>query len=332
MDALTMNKFIIFFFYTLFFIDVFASPTLTTAHPSFRQVKINGFTRARHDMVLSTEVSGKVAQLFADIGDTIPSDLKVACLDDTFVKIDIKTTRNLIVQHQIDIDYFQKQVDRYQKLLNKNSVAISQLDDFERQLGLSKAAKRQQQIQYERLKEKSQRHCILGSPDWRVMERYVELGQWIDVGTPVIKLGDYTQLSVPISISEQELISLSKESSKNLTVWLPDFNRRVPADIEYISPTFDEKTRKTLVNLLLKKDLPEHRGGLQVQLKLNIPDKTNTYLISEKAIQKRFEQIWVVRKNDQSIKVDLLGNAENGRVHIASPEIKPGDQFQILQP
>lgn len=302
-----------------------------TVQPSYRQVTVTGFSRARQSMVLSTEVAGKVERVFADVGDIIPKHGKVACFDDTFVKIDINSVESEIGQYQNDILYFKKQVVRYRALVGKNSAAVSQLDDWQRQLGNAQRLVQQKKFEKQRQQEKRKRHCIKSPAGWYVTQRYVEPGQWLVVGSQVAKVGNYTKLLVPLALSVNELKILEK-NQHSLFVSLSEYGQQVPATIERISPAFDEKSRKVQVDLLLEKNLPVYRGGLRVEVKLNLPDPSGTFLILAKALDKRFEEVWLERKNGQPLRVELLGYADNGQVRITSPEINIGDQFKILKP
>ncbi len=323
------NIFIIIFL--IISVPAHAENTWTTVQPSYRQVVVTGFSRARHSMVLSTEVDGKVERVFADVGDIIPKHGKVTCLDDTFVKIDINLAKSEIAQYQNDIHYFEKQVERYRDLVGKNSAAVSQLDDWQRQLANAQRREQQKKLDKQRQQEKRKRHCIKSPAGWYVINRYVEPGQWLVIGSQVAKVGNYTKLLVPLALSVNEL-KILENNQHNLIVSLPEYGQQVPATIERISPAFDEKSRKVQVDLLLEKNLPVNRGGLRVEVKLNLPDPSGTFSILAGALDKRFEEVWLERKNGEPLRVELLGYADNGQVRIASPEIKIGDQFKILKP
>jgi len=318
-------------FYLIFFsITSVAEDTWVSVQPSYREVSFIGFSRARHDMVLSTEVAGKVKSIYVDVGDTIPKSGRVSCLDNTFTKLDINSTTNDIKQAQIDITYYKKQVKRYQDLVKKKSVSVSQLDDMQRELSTAENMAQSKQILIDRQQETLERHCIKAPWGWSVDERYVEEGQWIDIGNQVVKVGNYTSLLVPFALSVNELNAL-KKNKKDLSVWLPDYKQKIPAKIERISPAFDETSRKIKVDLLLKKNLPVQRGGLRVELKLKIPDSSGVFLIPLKTLDKKFEEVWVERKKGGSLRVELLGNANNEQVRINSAELKAGDQLKILR-
>lgn len=315
----------------------FASWTLhaedqwSTAEPSHKLVTITGFSRARHTMELSTEVTGKMQQIYADVGDVLPEPGNIACLDKTFINIDIAAAKNDMAQHQVDKLFYKKQVDRYLALVDKNSAAVSQLDDFQRQLGNSKRFERSKKIQLQRLQEKRLRHCIAAPIGWSVIKRYVEPGQWLDIGNKIAKVGDYTRLLVPLALSLHELNTL-RDLQDDITVMLPEYNQAVPAVIERISPAFDERSRKIQVDLLIREQLPTYRGGMRVELKLKIPDRGPVFLVAEQTLDKRFEEIWLHRQDGKSLSVKLLSHEKNGKARVLSEQIKAGDRFKILQP
>jgi len=119
---------------------------------------------------------------------------------------------------------------------------------------------------------------------------------------------------------------------QNLTVWLPEYKQHVPASIERISPAFDDKSRKIQVDLLLEKNLPIYRGGVRVNLSLQLPEPDNIFLIDEKALDNRFEESWLTKKEGKSLRVKYLGRTENNQIRVQSPLLKAGDQFKITHP
>lgn len=312
-------------------VPLFAETEWVTLQPSVRKMTISGFTRARSTMQISTEVAGKIKRVYADVGDAIPAKGKFACLYNTFVKIDIDSAQNDMAQHEIDISFFKKQVYRHQKLVATNSAAISLLDELKRDLGNAQRGLEKERLRKRRLQELLKRYCLYAPAGWQVIERYVEPGQWIDVGTHVTKVGDYSKLLVPLALSKQELAAL-KAAEKDLQVYLSELDQTIPASIELISPAFDEQSHKIRVDLQLEKDLPVNRGGLRVELALDLPDKFAAFLIPKKALNERFEEVWLQRKDGKDIRVTLLDYQGNGLARITSPEIKEGDQFKVLHP
>ncbi len=327
---LSLKNFMLFCLLQTLSLSVIAESNWLTAKAATRSVTITGFSRARFSMVLSTEVAGKTQQVFADVGDVIIDKGVFACLDETFVKLDIRSAQNDVAQHQVDIDFYRKQVSRYKKMVAKNSAAVSLFDDFERKLNNSKRLLQSNKIRQQRLQESQRRYCIYAPVGWRVIKRYVEPKQWLDVGKPVVMVGDYSRLLVPLALSLSELNAL-RQQAKGLQVYLPEYDVYIPATIERVSPEFDENSRKIQVDLQLQDNLPEHRGGIRVECVLQLADEAHTFLIAQQALDKRFEETWLQPKSGEMIRVQLLGYSANGLARIRSTEIKAGQQFKALK-
>jgi len=304
--------------------------SLVTVHPSFQTITISGFTRARRSMPIASEIPGKVTHIYADIGQAIPNDGIFACLDDTFIKLDIASTQNSIAQHGIDLKFLSKQVSRHQKLVKTNSAALSLLDDLTRQKGNSYRAIKNEKIRKQKQQETKNRHCIKAPKNWKITQRNIEPGQWITEGVTIAQASDYSQLLIPITLTAEELTALQNQDK--LSVYLPEYQQEIPVNIERISPEFDQQSHKILVDLLIKDTSKYQRGGIRTELSLNVSDKLNNFLIPKDALDARFEEVWLTRKNGERIRVMLQGYADKNTAKISSAEIKTGDQFKRQNP
>lgn len=298
------------------------------AEQATRKVIITGYTRAHATMPVITEVEGKIKNIFADIGEPIPDQGKLACLDDIFIRLDIEAADNEIARHHNDIDYFKKETSRHEKLTANHVSAVNLLDSLKRDLVNSRRALHATQIRKKRLSELKRRHCIAAPVDWLVIDRSIEVGQWVNEGEVVAHVGDYSKLLVPLLLTEQELVSLKR--AKKIEILLTELNIKVPASIEHVSPSFDEGTRKILVDLILHAGSFKYRGGIRGELSLKLPRDDHEFSISQNALEQRFEEFWLHRRDGVSIRVNLIKTGEDGKVVVKSAEINAGDQFKMI--
>ena len=146
----------------------------------------------------------------------------------------------------------------------------------------------------------------------------------------MVEVGDYSRLVAPFALSVMEFQALRAQQDTGLKVALPELQAEVPARVIRVSPAFDEMSRKIHLELELSKGLPAYRGGLRVELALDIPLRTGAVLVPESVLQQRYEQYWLKRADGREIAVVYLGRSvgpNEGWVRVASPDIKPGDQF-----
>jgi RND family efflux transporter MFP subunit len=305
---------------------------LITAKAAVKRETLSGFTRAHTRLVLSAESAGRVVIVNGDVGDYINENEPFACLDDTYLDLELKNNtaeRNTL---KIDIKYFTKEVNRFNKLLKKNSSTKSQLDTAQRNLDKSKAQLDSLTVSAKILKERKDRLCIKPPTGWKIIKRNVEPGTWVNTGMPVVEVGDYSSLVAPFALSMNEYQALEQNQKKGIKVKLPELKAELPAKLIRVSPAFDEKSRKIHLELVLEEGLTVNRGGLRVNLGLDIPMHTGAVLIPENALQQRYEQYWLKRKDGSEVSVVYLGRSSNQDeklVRVVSPEVKPGDRFIV---
>jgi multidrug resistance efflux pump len=109
------------------------------ARVATQQETLTGFTREAALLVVSAEVAGRVEQVTADVGDRLEKGKSLACLDTTFIDLEIRANQAEQQRLQVDITHYSKQVKRFSRLLQQKSSSQSQLDESERALQSSRA-------------------------------------------------------------------------------------------------------------------------------------------------------------------------------------------------
>jgi RND family efflux transporter MFP subunit len=304
-----------------------AAPKLAIAEAATQLQKFTGYTRARTVLILSAEESGRVERLFADVGEAVPAAGRFACLDDSFLKLEQRANETEQARVRVDIDYFRKQVKRYSSLVAGNSSAQIQLDEFERNLQSSIQQLEGLKIQSSVLAERGERHCVPAPAGWLVMDRQVEAGQWVTRGQQVARVGDFSRLLIPFALSSSEYQAL--QGVEDLRVRLEDSDVDLPARIARVSPAFDEVSRKIPVELEIGDGLNIRRGGLRVQLSLRLPLPSGAVVLPLEALSERYEQYWLKREDGSEVRVVYLGRDEAQQVRVVSPQVLPGQRFQL---
>jgi RND family efflux transporter MFP subunit len=306
-------------------VEVFA------ARPATRMVAFTGYTRARHIMGIVSEEAGRCTSVLADVGDTIGREGIFAILDRTFIAIAIE--KNRVDQERLENmkAYYAKEVRRYEQLVVRETAAESTLDGFRNKLDQSEFQLQSLKVEAANLKERRSRHLIRIPPGWTVIERTVEPGQWISVGTHLGRAGDFRTLLVPFSLSPQEF-SVLKQLGGMPELRFPDEGNgglTLKAVVERVSPAFDPETRKISVDLAVRKGLSEMRGGLRAELTLSLPDPSGAVMVPSSAVTERYEEFWLTRLDGEQVRVMLIDHGPQNTSRIRSPMVKPGDKFRL---
>ncbi|MET0090299.1 MAG: efflux RND transporter periplasmic adaptor subunit [Candidatus Thiodiazotropha sp.] len=289
-----------------------------------------GFTRAYHRVVLSAELNGRVVRVNGDVGDSLPDGQALACMDDTFINLELRANRVERSGLQVDRDYYRKEVARIRQLLQQNSSSQSQLDSAQRNLDKTESQIEALNVQAEVLSERLQRLCVVPPSGWRVIERNVEPGQWVNTGEPIGVAGDYRQLVVPFALSSDEYRALQVLQQTGIQVKLTETGQELSAGLIRVSPAFDPASRKIALQLRLDEGIADPRGGQRVALTLDVPARDGAVMVPERALRQRYEQYWLKREDGTEIPVVYRGREsrpEGEWVRVAAPGIAPGDRF-----
>ncbi len=305
--------------------DVFA------ARPATREVRLIGYTRARHIMDIVSEEPGRCVRVNADVGDLMGKDSVFAVLDSTFIDLTIK--KNQVKQKRLEnlIAYHAKEVRRFKELVESETAAESQLDNLQNKLDQAVFEIQDLKVEEAELRERRARHHIKVPEGWTVIERTVEPGEWVSVGKHLGRAGDFRTLLIPFSLSPGEYRAL-KKLNNTVKVFFPDEGDRgltLKASVERISLAFDPETRKINIDLATSEGLSDKRGGLRAELTLMVPDPSGAVLVPTSAVAERYEEFWLTRISGEKVRVVFLGNGPQSTSRVRSPEVRPGDKFKV---
>lgn len=298
--------------------DVFA------VKPTPRTVRFYGFTKPRATMTVVSEVSGKCLEVMADIGEKIDHDGLFARIDPTFIELELEQNRISREQIKNRIAFLEKELKRFELLFSRHSTAESQLDKLTQELDQAHFNLKLLQNQQKVLKERLDRHLVIAPPGWQVIKRLVEPGEWLSVGEPLAELGDFQTLVVPFALAAEEYGALKQLQ----TILLLDAGeQQVKAGIYRVSPDFDPRSRKINLQLVLIDDLADRRGGIRLELKLDIPEK-DVFAVPASAVIRRYGENLLQRESGETVPVVIHGSSDK-ELRVSSPLIQSGDYFSL---
>ncbi len=320
---------------------VFSMAFLCTFHPLLANetfellpyqhtLTMTGYTRPVREMIVTSEVSGICLDMAVDVGDTVAPSGKISKVDRTFIELDIKanTLAQKLTKRQLQLE--KKNYDRYTTLLTKQSTPQATLDEVSLNLDINKLQLQKLKNEEIRLQELYKRHLLTGPPGWLVMARMKEPGEYINKGDPVVTLGDYRKLLIPLALTFNELKVLQQITQ--IELYLPDIGTSVTGKIFRTAPGFDPSTRKISTELIIagQPQSPEKnlRGGLRVEVQLVSPKQQNTFLVPVSALLNRYEAYWLVAPNKERQRVLYLGRSDNENFAlISSSTLTSGSLF-----
>lgn len=318
-------------------LSVRANDALVIAQ-AYKEIRLYGYTRADKTMVLSSEISGKILRINYAIGETIDTKPFFE-IDTTFVDFELQSTRLSIAKLQTNKRQVQSKIDFLTKVYNRLKLLNAEGKEPEKnkdaalqkleQAAFEQIHTQQQQLALEitlnELQERKSRYAIFVPQGWVVTQKLVEVGEYIQGGQRLAKVSDYRRLIVPLAVSGEELAVIEALSSP-FTSFVN--SKPIATTLKWINPEFNESSRKLNIKLEIVAKLPSSRGGLRIELPLQL--KTEGLLIPKDAVSNRYENPRImVKESGQSVPLLILGESGNHLIVAEDKRLHPGMELVI---
>lgn len=161
---------------------------------------------------VGAEVAGRIVKVRVEIGDPVKKGQVLAEIDPTDYSADAKRLEAQAVTQR-------KLTERYQNLARKGFISPAKLEEVEAQDVSARE-------QLTRAAKNLSRTRIVSPVDGRVDNRFVSVGDWIDLGKPVFQLSTSENLRIRLPFPETaaqrikvgQMVNLSTPTAPNATV------------------------------------------------------------------------------------------------------------------
>lgn len=204
---------------------------------------------------LSTEVEGRLKWI-ADVGDRVQQGDILVKLDDVFLQQEYQEELATIESEKAKFTLNDKQVKRFQKLIQQNNVSEDMLDSAVSERDISRHAILAAQARAAQINERIQRSSIRAPFDGVITEVLLEVGEWVKDGTNAIRLIDTEELEIVVRVP-QKIYPLISHGQRLL---IKNFNGSSYATAETIVPVGTTTAR--LFELRLRPEIKLPPGTL----------------------------------------------------------------------
>ncbi len=311
--------------------------TLCTARPALQTTVLRGYTRARRRRSLVCEESGRCLKVYGEMGDVVAADGLFAQIDTTFIDLEMKANRAACARLENQINYWHHEVERYRNLSGQKAVSEKKVLDIEQKFDQAELALAELKIKAKVLAERHRRCRITAPPDWRILKRQAEPGEWLTRGQVVAVVADYSSLLVPFSLTLNQYEWVKKSAADGKLQLTPEAAaepggaaEKISARLKHVSPAFNLKSRKIQVELELDRGLKEMRGGIAMELAVSMPEPGAVVAVPAGALVERYDSFWLIRPDGTELKVIKLGRTRDGLFKVTGEKLKPGDSFRCF--
>ena len=292
-----------------------------------RTVTLPGTVESRLKSTVASEVAGLVVALSVREGDRVASGQTIAKLRTATLDLRRQAVAGQLKEAKALLDQATRQAERARELHQTGVMSQSQLDEAES--ARTAAEGRVENLSAELAAiELDVAHMTIRAPfKGAVTARWTEVGQWIEVGGPVVDMAALGDIEVRVDVPERWFEGLRKGAAASVAfVGFPgaSFNGEISAVVPKAEPqarTFPVKVR--IPN-------PEDRlgVGMMAQVTLSTGGSERVTLVPKDAVvgAGKGQHVYRINGDSKVEKVDVTTGAGHGDWVVVLGEVKAGQK------
>jgi HlyD family secretion protein len=234
--------------------------------------------------VVSAEVPGKVITVHQDSGDEVVKGEALIDIDatDTFLQIsqaraNLARAQEGIVQAQTQLSLARSNYQRMKAMYDSGELAETLLEQSANALELAQSgvqsateARRQAQAQVDLLTHQLEKAKVDSPLSGQILERYVEAGELVNVGTKLFSVADLSHLWLDVYVPESKLGLVQVGQEAEITVdSFPDevFEGKVifiNGEAEFTPKNIQTKEERSKLVYRVRLDVPNPDNKLKI--------------------------------------------------------------------
>lgn len=258
---------------------------------------------------LASEQEGLVSILLVKEGQTISRGDIMVTLDSQILQANIAAKEATIEALQAELTREERDLERAKDLKERNTISQSNYDRSFFDTGQLRARKKAAASELDGLRIQLEKTTIRAPFDGIVVDRNVEIGEWVGKGATVATLVSPESLEAHLNIPARYLNILRSIERFPATVDGHDIDIRLKAVI----PAADAATRTFPVRMEIPPDL-DLIEGMRIDVKVPTREEQESLMVPRDAVIKRFGQNVVFAAVDGKavmIPVQVIGYETN---------------------
>jgi RND family efflux transporter MFP subunit len=261
----------------------------------------------------------------SEIGTHLEVGERAAQLDDVIIRNLLVEAEAGIVREQADVTFYAAEVKRLRQLAKDSHAAQSRLDQAQRDLSVARSALSAARARGEQAQEKLQRTGIRAPFAGVVSDRFIEVGEWAESGTAIVRLVDTAALEVRAWVPLTALPFIHPQAELELTVK----GRVTRAQVRTLVPVGDERSR--LYEMRLSLDDGAWSAGQGVRIAIPTAEPQSAVVIPRDALVLRVDGASVFRilEDNTAERISVIPGIADGDWIAVSGGIESGDRIVV---
>jgi membrane fusion protein (multidrug efflux system) len=294
------------------------------------RIEATGELLAKERAQIAAEVAGQVTEIRIDEGGAAQAGDAVLTIDPERRTLERDSARARVTESQAALREQEREYERIKELHQRKVASQTQLDQTETKLKLARSRRVAAEAELG-MQERALADAVVRAPfAGMIADRLVSRGEYVTPGQKLFELVSLDPIEVEFHLTEIDSSRVRLGNDVGVRV-APFPDETFSATVTIVSPTIDPRTRTLRVKAQLDNADGRLRPGLFARVDLGIARREGVPMISEEAVLQRADGAVVFRAladNRVERRLIEIGPQRDGMVEIAKG-LAPGDRVVL---
>jgi membrane fusion protein (multidrug efflux system) len=274
---------------------------------------------------LRSETAGRVVAVLVESGERVEEGEVLLRLDVGKPASAVRAANAAVAQSEARLDQAQRELARTQQLVKTGGLPEQRLDDAKDAVRLAGAARDAAQAEA-RLAKRGLTDAVVRAPfAGTVVERMVELGEYLAPGSPLLSLSDTSVLKARVLLDPREALDVSVGSRAVISAYARPGDE-FSGTVVRVGDVIDPRTRRLPVEIELDGHEGKLRPGLVARFAVQTGPPTRVIQVPLDGIFERFgsQHVYVVQDGIARRREIGLGPVRAGHAEVIRG-VEPGE-------
>ncbi len=169
-------------------------------------------------VTVAAEITGRVVELPAEVGDEIGAGTPVGRIDDATARVELARTQAEATRARVALTQAERDLERGRELAKTQDISTGDLDRLNLERDTASAELAAAEARRDLYRQNADKTVVRAPFAGVVSERFVEVGSWISPGAPVVRLVSQRRVKVRGSATQRDRARLSVDLPARVTV------------------------------------------------------------------------------------------------------------------
>lgn len=278
---------------------------------------------------LRSETAGRVVDVLVEAGDRAKEGQVLLRLDVGRPASAVQAANAAVAQSEARLNQAQREQARTKSLVQTGGLPEQRLDDAEDSVRLASAARDAARAQA-RLARRGLTEAVIRAPfGGTVVERTVELGEYLAPGSPLLTLADTSLLKARVLLDPREAIDVAVGSKVVVSVYARP-GELFGGTVVRVGEVIDPRTRRLPVEVEVDDHDGRLRPGLVARFVVETGEPTMVMRVPLEGVFERFgsQHLYVIKDGVARRRAIVLGSVGAGFAEVTQG-LEPGETVVI---